>query len=157
MMEKEGHKVLRNAPYHCRFNPIENVWGISKRQYVKLIDAVIESHTTERVIQTWEAALNHVTVDTWSNCVDHCEKLMQEEIEKERLVIAPSPEKVIVAANGMDSDSEAEEILEMQRAEKLAAEVQHKDMLLERVMYSHFSQLKYLRVGKSLVRQESER
>ncbi|KAL3288599.1 hypothetical protein HHI36_003037 [Cryptolaemus montrouzieri] len=28
-----GHEVLRPPPYHCIFNPIENIWGITKNYY----------------------------------------------------------------------------------------------------------------------------
>ncbi|KAK9710299.1 hypothetical protein QE152_g26108 [Popillia japonica] len=31
LAEKYGHAVLRLPPYHCIFNPIELIWGITKR------------------------------------------------------------------------------------------------------------------------------
>ncbi len=33
MVEGTGHKILRLPPYHSHWNPIELVWGITKRYY----------------------------------------------------------------------------------------------------------------------------
>ncbi|XP_072389297.1 traB domain-containing protein-like [Diabrotica undecimpunctata] len=47
-MVQHGHRVLRLPPYHCQFNPIENVWSDSKRYY----DAIISStELTESTIK----------------------------------------------------------------------------------------------------------
>nr|XP_015840131.1 PREDICTED: uncharacterized protein LOC103314336 [Tribolium castaneum] len=80
LVEEHGHKVLRLPPYHCHYNPIEHVWALSKTFYDKHIGKV--DYTDESILQTWQRALNQVTPEVWSNTVNHCDKLIEEDIKK---------------------------------------------------------------------------
>lgn len=76
LAEKYGHKVLRLPPYHCTFNAIENVWGIAKGYYNDNIGKY--GGGTENVLRLWQDALEHITPEMWSNCIDHVEKIIED-------------------------------------------------------------------------------
>lgn len=131
-METHGHKVLRNAPYHCEFNPIEHIWSSAKTSFNKLI-VQVRDHSTAAVIQTWAKALDGIPTETWPNCVAHCERIMREAFEQERLSLV-SPLKIVVSLmdSSEESESEIDKALELQ-AKNEQAEMKRKNLLLEKV------------------------
>lgn len=101
MALKYGHSVLRLPPYHCEYNPIELVWGISKAYYDKNI--VKYSGTDEEVVSLWQEALEQVTTEKWNNCVTHTEKLIREAYEKEVVMDEVLP--LFISVNDSESSS----------------------------------------------------
>jgi len=137
LLEKHGHLVLRNAPYHCEYNPIEHIWSVSKNKFNDLITQVPGTHHKDKVIETWEKALKEVTPESWVNSVKHCEKLMLDEFNKEGLSLE-SPLKVVVPLNESDTDPEEEEEERLERRnlaeeKKVAEKRRLMDLNLERV------------------------
>ncbi len=59
MLAAEGHTVLRLPPHHCKFNPIEYVWGISKAYYNKTVCGR-PGQGMERTKAVWDEAINQV-------------------------------------------------------------------------------------------------
>lgn len=75
LAEEYGHSVLRLPPYHCIFNPIENVWGISKNYYNKNIGR--DGNGMVKAVDMWEEALGTVSSETWKKCIEHTDKEIQ--------------------------------------------------------------------------------
>lgn len=71
LAEKYNHKVLRLPSYHCIFNPIELIWGITKSYYNKHIGR--DGKSVESCLNMWKEALMAVPEDAWANSVRHCE------------------------------------------------------------------------------------
>lgn len=71
MALKYGHEVLRLPPYHCQYNPIELVWGITKNYYDK---HACKTTDEASVLQLWQDALNQVNEEQWRKCIEHTEK-----------------------------------------------------------------------------------
>ncbi|KAH1015764.1 hypothetical protein HUJ04_007099 [Dendroctonus ponderosae] len=71
LAEQYGHKVLRLPPYHCVFNPIEHVWGLTKNYYNKHIGR--DGTTATSCLNMWDEALTTVTPEIWKNCIRHTE------------------------------------------------------------------------------------
>ncbi|KAF2886058.1 hypothetical protein ILUMI_20117, partial [Ignelater luminosus] len=57
------HVVVRLPPYHCIFNPIENIWGLCKEYYNKLIGE--ESYGRE--VLSHVAKSDTVTTEVWKS------------------------------------------------------------------------------------------
>ncbi|EFA12640.1 hypothetical protein TcasGA2_TC004166 [Tribolium castaneum] len=104
LVEEHGHKVLRLPPYHCHYNPIEQVWALSKTFYDKHIGKV--DYTDESILQTWQRVLNQVTPEVWSNTVNHCDKLIEEDIKKQICLDQVQKEIFINVNSDNDSDSD---------------------------------------------------
>lgn len=102
LAEQYGHTVLRLPPYHCVFNPIENVWGIAKNYYNKHIGR--DGYGVEKTLKMWEEALGQITPSAWSNCVAHTEGVIQKwwdrEVGFDRDDIAP----IIIEIGDEESD-----------------------------------------------------
>lgn len=81
MAEKYGHKILRLPPYHCIFNAIENIWGITKSYYSNHIGR--DGYGTEKALLMWKEALETVTPQIWSNTIEHTEKEIKRWWERE--------------------------------------------------------------------------
>lgn len=101
------HKVLRLPPYHCLFNPIENVWGLAKTYYNRHIGR--DGYGMENCLKMWKEALHTITKETWINTINHTEKEIvrwwEREVGFDRDEIAP----IIItddSTSGSDSDSE---------------------------------------------------
>ena len=96
---EHGHRVVRLPPYHCHYNPIELIWSqvkgyvADKNRTFKIAD--VEKLTHE--------AIDSVTVAAWKSCVEHAEKIQQDDFERE-LRIDSVIEPVII--NLRDSDFE---------------------------------------------------
>ena len=67
-----GHVVLRLPPYHCIFNPIEQVWSEIKRRVASLN---LNGRPVHDIISTLEKSLNMVNADKWQNYVRHVEQI----------------------------------------------------------------------------------
>ena len=67
MAEKAGHTVLRLPPYHCEFNPIENIWAYIKNDVAKQN----ATYRLSNVKQLTFEAIEKVTPDLWQACIGH--------------------------------------------------------------------------------------
>lgn len=90
-------------PYHCMFNAIEMIWGVTKNYYNKHIGR--DGNSIEHCLAMWQEALRTATPEVWSNCITHTEKTIHEwwdrTLKFDREDITP----IIITAN-TDSDSE---------------------------------------------------
>ncbi|XP_072390265.1 uncharacterized protein [Diabrotica undecimpunctata] len=98
-----GHRVLRLPPYHCQFNPIENVWSDCKRYYdANITTAGVTNEAT--VLNIWKQSLQQVTPEKWRNYVKHAEKLINEYWKTAKRIDINPIAPVIVDLNESDSD-----------------------------------------------------
>ncbi|XP_025196189.1 uncharacterized protein LOC112595261 [Melanaphis sacchari] len=74
-----GHEVIRLPPYHCQYNPIKLIWTQVKSE----IASKNNSFKITDVENLANIAIENVTVDNWKRCVDHCERLQNEDYIKE--------------------------------------------------------------------------
>lgn len=79
-----GHEVLRLPPYHCIFNPIEMIWGITKTYYSKHMGR--DGTGRERSLEMWQEALDQITPQIWNNCVNHTDKVIEDWWTRESLM-----------------------------------------------------------------------
>ncbi|KAL4123029.1 hypothetical protein QTP88_015261 [Uroleucon formosanum] len=70
-----GHEVIRLPPYHCQYNPIELIWAQVKGEIANKNN----SFKITDVEDLANIAIENVTVDNWKRCVDHCERLQNED------------------------------------------------------------------------------
>ncbi|XP_031339075.1 uncharacterized protein LOC116167722 [Photinus pyralis] len=84
LAEQYGHKVLRLPPYHCIFNPIELIWGITKTYYNKHIGR--DGKTEADCLNMWQEAVNVVTPDMWKNSIKHTEGEIMKWYEREKML-----------------------------------------------------------------------
>jgi len=100
-----GFKVIRLPPYHCNYNPIELVWA-------KLKGSVASRNTTFKlndVQDLFMEAVSSFTPDEWRKCVEHVEKEIECDWEKEGLFDISVQELVITLAPGDSDDSDLED------------------------------------------------
>ncbi|KAL3286509.1 hypothetical protein HHI36_001014 [Cryptolaemus montrouzieri] len=72
LAEEYGHEVLRLPPYHCIFNPIENIWGITKNYYRDHVGR--EGSSDELSLSVWKKAVQKMTPEVWSKTIEHTQK-----------------------------------------------------------------------------------
>ncbi|CAG9833274.1 unnamed protein product [Diabrotica balteata] len=102
LAEQYGHKVLRLPPYHCIFNPIELIWGISKQYYNRHIGR--DGNTEQDCLNMWSEALEKITSQTWKNAIQHCEKEIKKWYERERILDRLEVDPIIINTDNQDSD-----------------------------------------------------
>lgn len=102
LLRENGHEVLRLPPYHCQFNAIEMIWADSKTYYNTHIGET--GYGDEKVIEMWKEALNKCTANIWQAKIEHTDKLIREQFEKEKIVL-DYPE-FIINLNEADSDTD---------------------------------------------------
>ncbi|KAL4119466.1 hypothetical protein QTP88_012273 [Uroleucon formosanum] len=76
-----GHEVIRLPPYHCQYNPIELIWAQVKNEVAKK-NNTFKMVDVERLTNE---ALDSVSKSDWEKCVEHAEKIQDEDYEKEIL------------------------------------------------------------------------
>lgn len=101
---KYGHQVLRLPPYHCHYNAIELVWGISKNYYDK---HACKNIGKPSVIKLWEEALSQVGKEEWQKCIEHTEKIIFESYETEQVIDEVRP--LIITNDDDDDDDDSDE------------------------------------------------
>jgi len=74
-----GHEVIRLPPYHRQYNPIELIWAQVKGEIANENNS-FKSTDLENLVNI---AIESITVDNWKRCVDHCERLQNEDFIKE--------------------------------------------------------------------------
>jgi hypothetical protein len=88
---------LRLPPYHCIFNPLELIWGISKTFYSKQVGR------DANAVEIWKEPVTHITPTIWNNSVEHVNIIIKTWWERElicdRNEIAP-----LIINIGEDSD-----------------------------------------------------
>jgi len=98
-----GHEVIRLPPYHCQYNPIELIWAQVKGEIANKNN----SFKITDVENLANIAIESVTVDNWKRCVDHFERLQEEDFIKEGFrdqILEP-----IVLTINPDDSSESED------------------------------------------------
>jgi transposase len=99
-----GHEVLRLPPYHCQYNPIELIWAKVKRE-------VAENNSTfkiQDVRRLLEEALERVSKEDWANCVQHCNKIQEDDFAKEIGERDNYIQQIIVNLEDDTSDSDSD-------------------------------------------------
>lgn len=103
LAHKYGHSVLRLPPYHCIFNPIENVWGITKEYYNKHIGR--DGNGAAKALDMWKEALDKVTPQIWKNAIQHAEKEIQTWWDREIVFDREDVQPLIININWDSDDS----------------------------------------------------
>lgn len=111
LIQEAGHEILRLPPYHCKFNPIEMVWGEMKA-FVRRNN--VDPTNDENVISLLRQAADLVTPQKWQNYVRHViaeenkfynfDKKVDENEDEGRLIIS-----IPVCANSDESSSDEED------------------------------------------------
>lgn len=98
-----GHEVVRLPPYHCQYNPIELIWAQVKGEVAK-------KNNTFKIVDVLTLtsdAIDSVTVTDWKKCVQHAEKLQDEDWAKE--IVRDDAIDPVIINLGEDTDTESEE------------------------------------------------
>ncbi|XP_050506224.1 uncharacterized protein LOC126884326 [Diabrotica virgifera virgifera] len=107
-----AHRVLRLPPYHCQFNPIDNVWSDCKRYYdANITSSGVTNEAT--VINVWKKSLQQVTPEKWRKYVRHAEKLIDEYWETAKRINTSHISPIIIDLKESDSDSSDDDFVEM--------------------------------------------
>lgn len=103
---KYGHQVLRLPPYHCIFNPIEHIWGITKSFYNKHIGK--DGSSAEKSLSVWKEALAKVTPEVWAKTVAHSEAEIEQWWQREVGFDREEIEPIIIDLKDNDDDESSE-------------------------------------------------
>jgi transposase len=68
LVNKYGHQVLRLPPYHCQFNAIEEIWGITKVYYKSHMGR--DGYGDDKVLAMWKESLNQCTNEIWQKVIN---------------------------------------------------------------------------------------
>ena len=79
MAESKGHKVVWLPPYHPDYNPIEMVWGLTKREVASQYECDVTMAITE---QRWQTAFTNLTDDTVISTVLKSQRCQDEDWNK---------------------------------------------------------------------------
>ncbi|XP_063219418.1 uncharacterized protein LOC134529365 isoform X2 [Bacillus rossius redtenbacheri] len=112
-----GHEILRLPPYHCHYNAIELVWDQCKHHYNSNVGRA-KRFDNDAVAAIWKEALDASTPERWARCVDHVEKLIQADWEREVHIDSGTIPPLIIHlgedSSSEDSDSEEFEVTTQQ-------------------------------------------
>jgi hypothetical protein len=97
-----GHRVLRLPPYHCQFNSIEEIWGLSKRYYNSHMGR--DGYGDHKVLEMWTEALNSITEEIWKNTIRRTENTIKNWWNRERYICESECDNLIINLNASDSD-----------------------------------------------------
>ncbi|XP_072398916.1 uncharacterized protein [Diabrotica undecimpunctata] len=107
-----GHRVLRLPPYHCQFNPIENVWSDCKRYYdANITSAGVTNEAT--VLNVWKKSLQQVTPEKWRKYVRHAESLINEYWETAKIMDTNHISPIVIDLNEWDCVSSDDDFVEV--------------------------------------------
>lgn len=107
LAEQYGHKVLRLPPYHCIFNPIELIWGITKCYYNNHIGR--DGNTEQDCLAMWREALKTVTPEMWKNSIKHTESEIMQWYEREHVMDRREVLPLIINIEDDSSDYDTED------------------------------------------------
>ncbi|KAJ4449810.1 hypothetical protein ANN_01216 [Periplaneta americana] len=101
-----GHEVIRLPPYHCQYNPAELIWAQVKKE-------VANENTYFRLSNVEQLGLLHealdkVSVDNWRKCVQHAERLQEEDFLKEGLRDNVLESIIVTLTDSSESDGSAD-------------------------------------------------
>lgn len=104
------HKILRLPPYHSCYNPIELVWGLSKRYFDKHVGRGFD-YSNKKTDEIWDEALAQVTPTVWEACCKKVERRILADYAKEIVDDdLPDYEIQIVTGRGIDAEMVDEEL-----------------------------------------------
>lgn len=104
LLREHGHEVLRLPPYHCTFNAIEMIWADTKTYYNQHMGE--DGYGNEKVEEMWQRALEKCTPEVWKAKVMHTENIIEEWMNRERLIENIPP--LIIEVNNNESDTETD-------------------------------------------------
>lgn len=87
---------------HCLFNPIENIWGITKTYYNRHVGR--DGESAEHALAMWEEAVNTITPGVWANTIRNTEQTIIKWWERELLFDRDEVAPLIINLNDSDSD-----------------------------------------------------
>lgn len=99
-----GHEVIRLPPYHCQYNPAELIWAQVKKEVAN----GNSSFRLSNVEQLLHEALDKVSVDNWRKCVQHAERLQEEDFLKEGLRDNVLESIIVTLTDSSESDGSAD-------------------------------------------------
>ncbi|XP_064100794.1 uncharacterized protein LOC135211413 [Macrobrachium nipponense] len=101
---ENGHEIIRLPPYHCQYNPIEQlIWGQVKSFIAKRNDFKMAN-----LSELTKEALDTVPPENWENAVRHAEQLQVEDAAKD-ILIDKYIDSFIVSLDSSDEESSDEE------------------------------------------------
>ena len=104
MAAENGHKVIRLPPYHCVYNPIELIWA----QIKGFVADKNFKHTMTEVENLTKEAIKNISCEKWTNCIDHCWKLIQESQRADDFVEVVVEDMIIENPNAESTDEGSE-------------------------------------------------
>lgn len=113
LFKEQGHAVVWTPPYHCEYNPIELVWGISKRYFDNHVDGIKtkfpDLKPEDAIKALWKEALSTITPEVWKNCVRKVEDKIREDYKNQvgNFGLSAKPQPLIIRL--VDSDGEDEQ------------------------------------------------
>jgi transposase len=102
LAKERGHKVIRQPPYHCHFNPIELIWANIKGK----VASRNKTFTIKEVEKLTHDAVNEISIQDWANAVNHVGKIIQESWEKDVMVEESVDQLIISLGQGETSSDE---------------------------------------------------
>lgn len=109
--EEAGHRILRLPPYHCEYNPIENIWGQMK-SYFDAHVGVETDFSEDAMLNTWLSAIAKVTPADWARTVERVDLMIHQAWEQEvaKDVDRTDYSQFRFTVNDEDEDDNLEEI-----------------------------------------------
>ena len=126
-----GIEIIRLPPYHCVFNPIENIWGILKPRVAKRNTTFTLSSVKSLVCEEFDKC----TPVIWGKCVERAWKIIHEYSLRDRAVPEIEVDPLIVIADDSDSslsDSEGPNEYEGEEVEFVAPDIDDLQIANER-------------------------
>jgi len=116
IINEYGHQVLRNAPYHCQFNAIEEIWGLCKQYYDRHMGS--DGYGDEQVLKMWDESLRQVTPEIWLKVIRRTENVIKKWWEREKVIDESMIVHPIIINPGEDDSEEEEEDEEEEKEEE---------------------------------------
>lgn len=111
IFNSRGIEVLRLPPYHPELNPIENIWGILKRN----IASKNIQQTGEEMKKLINECVSHITPEMWNNTCRHVREIedkyyrhFDDDDEDFTITLNDSSSESSLAKESDDSDSETD-------------------------------------------------
>ncbi|XP_026491681.2 uncharacterized protein LOC113397506 [Vanessa tameamea] len=105
---EHGHRFIRLAPYHCKYNAIKLVWaqikGYAARQNTE------PPFTTTKMLKILEKACEHVTKEEWEKVVNRTIKLIKDDYEINVKIDNILEKELIINVSDDSSESESSSI-----------------------------------------------
>lgn len=91
LAKSEGHRVIRQPPYHCHFNPIELIWANVKGKVARNNKLFTLAEVESLALQ----AIDEIKEEDWRRAVNHVERVMDEAWDAEGILEERVDEMII--------------------------------------------------------------